>query len=197
MNAQSTRNCIAAAVDLSETGDHALREAMRLARQLPGSELHVVYVVRSDKGLHSARKIEDLSHELRDKLEEVRAHVTTVCAPAAGAAAFTQETVIHVRLGDPAEAIHQAAVDVNADLIVVGTHGRKGVEKLILGSVAEQLIRIARVPVVVAHPKDFGDLHKSEHPDPRRPGQDIHSTGVSSHLHLEFRPRTSHISGLV
>jgi len=197
MNAENIVNRIAAGVDLSETGDHALREAMRLCRQLPGSELHVVYVVRASKDLHDAKKLDELSQELRTKLDELRGHVTAVCAPSVGSPAFTQETVFHVRLGEPAEAIHQAAVDVDADMIVVGTHGRTGVEKLILGSVAEALIRLAHVPVVVAHPKNFSKLHKSDHAEPARPGQDLHAHGISHRLHLSFGPRTSHISGLV
>jgi len=194
---KSPKNTLAVAVDMSETGDHALREAMRIARQLPGAELHVVHVVRTEKDMHDARKLDVLSKELNERLEKLRTHVTAVCAPESGAPAFTQETVLHVRLGDPAEAIHQAAVDVDADLIVVGTHGRRGMEKLLLGSVAEQLVRTARVPVLVAHPKDFTGLTHSIRPDAPRPGEDLHTTGISARTHLEFRARTSHISGLV
>ncbi|MFI5309270.1 MAG: universal stress protein, partial [Polyangiales bacterium] len=126
-----------------------------------------------------------------------RAHVTTVCAPPRGAEPFTQETVFHVRLGDPAQAIHQVAVDVDADMIVVGTHGRKGMDKLMLGSVAEELMRIAHMPVVVARPKDLSGLKKTDKVEPPRPGVEVHSMGMTDRLHLEFVPRTSHISGLL
>lgn len=198
MNApQSSKNTIAVAVDMSETGDHALREAMRLSRQLPGSELHVIYVLRTEKGLHDANRLDELARELPNRLDQLRAHVTSVCAPGTDGVAYSQETVFHIRLGDPAAAIHQAAVDVDADLIVVGTHGRRGMDKLLLGSVAEELVRMAHLPVVVARPKDFGGLRLSERPDAPKPGQDLHSTGVSQRSHLEFRPRNSHISGLL
>jgi nucleotide-binding universal stress UspA family protein len=197
MTAERSKNCIAVALDLTETGDNALREGMRLARQLPGSELHVVHVVHTGKDVHDARRLDELSKQLGARIEEIKAHVASVCAPNEGAQPFSQETAIHVRLGEPAQAIHQAAVDVDADMIVVGTHRKKGVEKLILGSVAEQLLRAARVPVVIAHPKDFSGLAKSARPDAPRPGQDLHAAGLSMHSRLEFRPRTSHISGLV
>jgi nucleotide-binding universal stress UspA family protein len=198
MEAQTqAQNRIAVGVDFSSTSNHALHEAMRLARQLPGSELHVIYVLRTDKQLHDAKKLDELEAELRNKVDEMREHVINICAPESDGDPFSQELVVHVRLGDPAAAIHQTAVDVDADMIVVGTHGRRGLEKLILGSVAEELIRIAHVPVVVAHPKDFSNLRKSDRPEPARPGVDLQSTGISHRLHLSFAPRTSHISGLV
>jgi nucleotide-binding universal stress UspA family protein len=196
---QSNGNKIVVGLDRSAAGDHALREAMRLARQLPDSELHIGHVIETQHGLHDAARLEQLSAELRSVLEEVREHVRQVCAPAHGDAAFTHELVFHIRLGDPAEALHQIAVDVNADLIVVGTHGRHGVERLIQGSVAETLARTAHVSVLIAHPKDFAALQPSDRTEASRPNEELHptSTGLSHRLHLEFRPRTTHISGLI
>lgn len=189
MTETSESQRIVVGVDLSETGDHALRQAVRLAKQLPVSELHVTYVIPSSH----ARNLKEVDRELSERLEQLRTHVTTVGAPAAGAGSFSVETVFHIRIGDPAEVLHQVAIDVDADLIVVGTHGRKGVEKLILGSVAEELIRTARVAVLVAHPKNFSNLSKSERPEPARTEQSAHQ---SLRVHLEFFPRNSHISGL-
>jgi nucleotide-binding universal stress UspA family protein len=189
---------IVAGVDMSETGDNALREAMRLARALGQTELHVANVIRTDRSLHDAQRLAEVSTELRGRVDELRGHVQSVCAPTSQEEPFTQETVFHVRLGEPAEALHQVAVDVDADLIVVGTHARKGIEKLILGSVAESLIGIARVPVVIAHPKALGNLRRSDRVEPPRPGVPVHGTGLmTDRLHLEFLPRTSHISGLI
>jgi nucleotide-binding universal stress UspA family protein len=188
---------IVVGVDLSDTGDHALRQAMKLCRWLPGSELHVANVIYVERSLHDADRIEHLASMLHARMDALREHVTRVCAPLKESAPFTQETVFHVRLGEPADALHQVAVDCDADLIVVGTHARKGLEKLLLGSVAEALIRSAHLPVLVARPKDFAALHQSERPEPMRPGEDLRSTGLSNRLHLEFVPRTTHISGLV
>jgi nucleotide-binding universal stress UspA family protein len=52
--------------------------------------------------------------------------------------------------GDPGEAIVEAAVAESVDLIVVGTHGRRGMDRLVMGSVSERVVRSAPVPVVVA-----------------------------------------------
>jgi len=54
-----------------------------------------------------------------------------------------------IRQGVAWETIHQVADEVSADLIVVGTHGRKGLAHALLGSVAEKTIRTAKRPVVV------------------------------------------------
>ncbi|MDR1489202.1 MAG: universal stress protein [Desulfovibrio sp.] len=52
--------------------------------------------------------------------------------------------------GNPAETILQRAKGVEADLIIIGTHGRKGFDNIFFGSVAEKVVRSASVPVLVA-----------------------------------------------
>ncbi len=52
--------------------------------------------------------------------------------------------------GDPAEAIVEAAVAEGVDMIVVGSHQRRGVDRLVMGSVSEQVVRTSPIPVVVA-----------------------------------------------
>jgi nucleotide-binding universal stress UspA family protein len=52
--------------------------------------------------------------------------------------------------GDPAESIVEAAIAEDVDLIVVGSHQRRGVDRLMIGSVSEQVVRTSPVPVVVA-----------------------------------------------
>ena len=56
-----------------------------------------------------------------------------------------------LREGRPWEAIHEAAREVGADLIVMGTHGRHGLVKALLGSVTEKVVRTSVVPVLVVH----------------------------------------------
>lgn len=186
---------VVAAVDLTETGANALREAMRLARRLNSSELHAVYVLDTNPGTHDAQKIAELSEALETASTQLKEHVLEVCAPDEAEDDFEQELVVHVRLGRPADAIHQLCVDIDADLVVVGTHQRTGLAKLLLGSVAEQLIERARLPVVVAHPKNYADLPRSAKADAPRDGD--FGDGLTQRETLHFRPRTSHISGLV
>ena len=55
-----------------------------------------------------------------------------------------------LREGDPADEICRAAHDVEASLIVMGTHGRRGVAHALLGSVAERVVRTSDIPVLTA-----------------------------------------------
>ncbi len=191
------RNVIVAATDLAETGEFALREAMRLARQLPNAALHAVYVIETPKELHNAKKLDAISESIGRAREQLRAHVTQACSQEPPAPAFDHAVTLHIRLGSPAEAIQQVAVDIEADLIVVGTHARTGVKRWMLGSVAEALMRMARAPVVIAHPKHYEGLAKSAHAEPPRPGQDLSAAGSTESLVLTFPQRTTHISGLI
>ena len=64
------------------------------------------------------------------------------------------EVVAHFRRGSPAYGVAQLASDLDADLVVVGSHGHRGIERLLLGSVAERVARLARCPVWIVRPKD-------------------------------------------
>lgn len=58
-----------------------------------------------------------------------------------------------VRLGSPAAEIIAAATDLHADLVCIGTHGRGGIARVLLGSVAEHVVRQAPCPVLTVRPK--------------------------------------------
>jgi len=194
-NSSPTR--IVVGTDLSEAGDHALRQSVLLAKQIPGSELHVTHVIAAAPGLHDARKLEQLAADLPVKLEELRARVVRVCAPPADEPAFHVDCAFHVRLGQAAEELHQVAVDVEASLIVVGTRGRSQATELLLGSVAQRLLHLTHVSVLVAHPNELAKLSKSAQADVARPGQAALHKSLSHRVHLEFVPRNQHISGLL
>src|SRR5690606_35150464 len=69
-----------------------------------------------------------------------------------------KRVVTHFRLGAAADQIVQLAVDLDADLIVLGTHGRTGLKRLMLGSVAQKVLKTARCPVYVTRPKDHSEV---------------------------------------
>ena len=56
------------------------------------------------------------------------------------------------RIGVAPESIVEAATETNADLIVIGTHGRTGLTRLVIGSVAERVVRLAPCPVLCVKP---------------------------------------------
>ena len=64
---------------------------------------------------------------------------------------------VAIRTGDARDVINQTAREVGADLIVMGTHGRRGVTRALLGSVAETVVRSAPCPVLTVR------THKGEH----------------------------------
>lgn len=59
-----------------------------------------------------------------------------------------------VETGEARDGILKAAKEVSADLIVIGSHGRRGVKRLVLGSVAEDIVRRAPCPVLVVRMKE-------------------------------------------
>jgi universal stress protein A len=116
-------------VDFSETSGKALQYAERLAAA-SGAEVVVLHAF--DPG-----QTRPLDPTLRDRLETLR--------PASPQVKFRH--VLHA--GSAGEVICWYAEDQKCDLIVMGTHGRTGLMHLILGSVAEHVLRHARCPVQV------------------------------------------------
>jgi len=146
----SRKKVLVAGVDFSEYGDAALREACELAMLQVGATLNVVHVVSMRAAIGQddvlLRSPPDIDHLDRTLTEHVS---STLSALGHGA----PPVVTHLRAGDPAREIAQLAVDLDADAIVVGTHGRRGIARLVLGSVAERVLRYATCPVLVVCPK--------------------------------------------
>jgi nucleotide-binding universal stress UspA family protein len=62
------------------------------------------------------------------------------------------EVSLSVHFGDPAREISQLVKDENFDLVVMATHGRSGLRRVLMGSVAETVLRSAKVPVLTLRP---------------------------------------------
>lgn len=186
---------IVCGVDFEQTGDHALITAIRLARRLPGCELHPVHVLPEAPG---KEKLDRLDESIGKAGELLRERTQYVARRLFGDEEWEQHTVLHVRVGPPAESVHQVAVDVDADLIVVGHRDRGLVDRLVLGSVAEKLLRTSHVPVMIARPKDTESLPHTQRPDAPRDGEELHNErGWTRTERLRFGPRSSHIAGLI
>ncbi len=138
-------------VDGSDTGNLALQEAIRLARS-EGTRLRIIYVVDSAAYIWDA---ESAPIDLKQIKDSVRSYARGVLdraeriAKDAGIGAETR-VVETERMGQRvASRIAEQAREWPADLIVIGTHGRRGLDHLLLGSVAEGVVRIAPVPVLL------------------------------------------------
>ncbi|MBX3273192.1 MAG: universal stress protein [Sandaracinaceae bacterium] len=131
-------------LDLSPASEEALEEAVRWAERA-GAELHVLHAFQLPvytllEGGHFFEP--DLPSRVQALRAEALRAVLARRAPGVDAK-------LHVLEGAPIEALSQLVADEAIDLVVVGTHGRSGVQRLVLGSVAEQLLRTARVPLLV------------------------------------------------
>ena len=143
---------ILVAVDGSDAAGLALKEAIRLAKELQ-AQLRVVYVVDEvslnwpsggdfEQGKETSRKSN------REILEKADAEVRK-----AGMTAETKMLAIETFGHRIADMIATEAEAWPADLIVIGTHGRRGVHRLLLGSVAEGITRVAPKPVLLIRGK--------------------------------------------
>lgn len=148
------RHVILAAVAFDETGECALLESARHAQLQQGAELHVVHVATGQ----SDSKSSEIARGQIGELLKARVEQVQMQRPL--------KVTAHLRTGPAARAILQTAADIDADLIVVGTHKRTGMEKLVLGSVAESVLRDAHCPVLVAMPKDYAHASESDTIEP-------------------------------
>lgn len=136
------------ATDFSKASGPALAKAIALARQnrAPLTIVHVlaptVIPVGGDFGYVPPRTYETLDRNARQYAQK---HLAALGARARKAGVRT--TVLLVD-GGPSEQIPRAVRRTRADLVVIGTHGRTGLTKVLLGSVAERVVRLAPCPVL-------------------------------------------------
>jgi nucleotide-binding universal stress UspA family protein len=138
---------ILAAVDGSAASTKGLREALRLARSERAqlTILHVVNEYLPYIGFEGAMPV-----DITPALREGGKRVLSRAAAAAAKQGVKAKAVLREIFGGPAATvIVREAARAGADLIVLGTHGRRGVRRLVLGSDAEQVVRTARVPVLL------------------------------------------------
>ncbi|MFW5965622.1 MAG: universal stress protein [Halodesulfurarchaeum sp.] len=141
---------ILVATDGSEGAREAIEEAVGLA-ELTGATLHGVYVVdtRTYSALPESKWI-----TLESELENIGTNALEDVAEAAQEADV--QVVTSIERGVPHEAILEYVEAAGIDLIVAGTHGRSGVDRLLIGSVTEKLLRQANVPVHVVRVPNEG-----------------------------------------
>ena len=132
--------------DFSEPADGALTYALDLASKL-GATVSLVHVFEDPAGIHSGAYV-PMPAEMRGEiLADLRRRMAEVAATRGHA-----ELNPRVLIGPAAQSIVEAARDSQADLIVMGTHGRHGMAHLLLGSVAERVVRTATCPVLTVRP---------------------------------------------
>ena len=128
---------ILCAVDFDQNSLKALRLATELASEHQGT-LRLIHVVAIPPGPEVALPFGKMEAGARSKLEDLaRSRIP----------GKTRHDVV-IMIGDPGACVVQAAKEWHADFVVMATHGRKGLRHLVLGSVAERVIREAPCPVL-------------------------------------------------
>lgn len=136
-------------VDGSETSNKALVAALQLARDA-GGRVRLIHVLEDMTYLSGYEPYGDYSAELLQVMREAGTKVLDDALAIAQSSGVEADSVLFEPPGGRlAEVVAEAARQWKADLVVVGTHGRRGVGRLLLGSGAEQILRLAPVPVLV------------------------------------------------
>ncbi len=137
-------------VDFSADSERALAAALALARATDG---HVTILTVVDPllaaGAEAAGANDVLDQQTQQELHQLLDRAAPGMAPARMAAVTT-------RVGRPSVEILAQATDSNADVIVIGTRGLGGAQKLLLGSTSQHVLERATVPVLVVPPPDRG-----------------------------------------
>ncbi|ANJ75086.1 universal stress protein [Ralstonia insidiosa] len=140
---------ILVAVDGSPTADRALDEAIQLALKLD-AELIIAHVIDNNYLRYDVGYI-DVAGFTEMLIESGKQIVASAKAKAEKAGARVKTALVNDPLGafDVGYAIEQAARDADAKLLVLGTHGRRGFRRILLGSVAESVTRQSTLPVLL------------------------------------------------
>lgn len=140
------------ATDGSDTALEAARHAIQLA-QWSGAELFALSVVDAP----DARRLGLYAREALTALRrEAQAAVSAVVERAAAQGIVAQPLVVD---GDPRRSVIEQAGAIGADLIVIGARGVSAIERLLLGSVSEQVVRYSKAPVLVVRTDSRADLN--------------------------------------
>lgn len=127
-------------VDFSDHSLAAVDVALGMAKD--PSSVHVVHILHEPQPTHPdafwvtidrAKRREHALNELRNRLSDQRYEAVS----------------LHVEFGDPGFRIAELAEQLGAGLIVLPSHGRTGIKRLLIGSVAERVVRCAHCPVLV------------------------------------------------
>ncbi len=138
-------------LDGSELAEEAFREAVPLARAF-GAELVLVGVLDLTAGMYDVYAEAFDPVDLRTQLEKFLTGALDRARERVEAEGVKARSVF--RVGVPHEEIAAVAEEEGADLVVMTTHGRKGLSHLLLGSVTEKVIRTAPCPVLVVRPRE-------------------------------------------
>lgn len=186
------------AVDGSPTSNRGLKAAIGLAADQHAS-LAIVHVVDT---MASMAYVGDMSYVpasyVDDMLDDLRSSGRRILGKAEGTArdAGVEATtfLVETKGGTVAEAILAQARKARADVIVLGTHGRRGLSRVLMGSDAETVLREARVPVMLVRAPEAAARSggtKAAARNPAKPGARKTSAGTAAASSASSRTRAT------
>ncbi len=134
------KQTIVVPVDFSDESLTAVEAAIQLVESRTG--IHVVHVLPELSPLEPGELWETVDNQSRED------HAKRALSDLLSADAY-HDVHLDIRFGDPGHEIAQLAEDLNAQLIVLPSHGRTGISRLLIGSVAERVVRLAHCNVLV------------------------------------------------
>lgn len=142
-------------IDLEHTAERLIAAAVDMCAGKPGSELHVVSVseMAVPSGMPFAPTLPGVPPLSVVDKERLVAVTRRTLDERRGAGSTLAKVEVHTLVGSPANEIVWLAAHLDADAIVMGTHGRRGVGRVLLGSVAERVVRLAGCAVHVIREK--------------------------------------------
>lgn len=138
--------------DFSKYSDYALQYAISIASAF-SAKLYILHVIDHARQQDYFLVLTLTFEEIEDKLmEEAQKKLEELLSKN-----ISQEIEFEtsIKSGTPFVEIIRAAKQENIDLIVMGSHGRSGISEILIGSVAERVMRKASCPVLIVKPKDF------------------------------------------
>lgn len=136
---------ILTAIDFSENSEYAFDYALTLATQF-NAELTIMHVINEPVDLRGFYVPHISFEQLEKEIEESAVKMmTTFCNSKLGTFSNYKTSIV---TGIPCDEITAAAGRIDASLIVIGTHGRTGLDRILFGSTAERVVRSASCPVL-------------------------------------------------
>ena len=135
-------------VDFDGCADDALREAAALALNGAGM-LQVLHVAQinpladqgAGEGFAAGELYESQERFARKQVEQILAAMPPEI-----------KREVAIAIGEPGDRILEAEINLHSDIVVMATHGRRGIKHLVLGSIAERVVRESKIPVLTVHP---------------------------------------------
>jgi nucleotide-binding universal stress UspA family protein len=131
--------------DFSKAAEHALERAVELAKLAQG-EIHLMHAYELPTKVGAVDVPLAIPQEFFDQMRDTAQRYVDEGVKRASAQGV--KVYGYLTCATPARAILDAADEIGADLIVMGTHGHTGIKHLLLGSVAERIVRLAHCPVM-------------------------------------------------